>query len=165
MANPMWTTLKQRWKTNTWKADRNDNRYNIHYNIIFWCWTSMLCRQNIRLSCLSVEKRYCIRVIWFFGEKTKADILSWYNAFCKLILCWCYIKRCWLPHPLMLCRLCPFLMVKNTRDLVRNFLTQIFASSHPLLSMISDESKWKRLIASHKRCWTKKAEDLEICCF
>ena len=110
-------------------------------------------------------KEYGIRVIRIFDNKTKEDIFSCCVVFWKLILCWCYIKRCYLPPPVILCRLLSFLMVKNVRDLVRNFWTRTFASSHPLLSTISGETNWKPLIALQRRCWTKKAENLEICCF
>ena len=129
---------------------------------IFCSSKSMLCGRNI---CLLVEKGCGICVIWIFSIIIKDGAFSCYDNFFKVVLPPCYIKLCCLWHPVISCRLYSFLRMKNVKDLVRNFSTQTFASSHPLLCMIFNEFKWKRLIASQRRCWAKKEEHLKICCF
>ena len=93
------------------------------------------------------------------------DVSPYCDAFLNVLLCSCYINRCCLPPFIISCRLNSFLRVKNVGDLVRNFFPQTFASSYLLQSMIFDESKRKRLIASQRRYLTEKEGQLEICCF
>ena len=92
--------------------------------------TSILYDQTICLICLSVENECDTSVIWVFGDKTKDDIFSWCGALLKVILCLCYIKKCCLAQSVILRQLHSFLTIKNAGDLVRNFVTQTFASSH-----------------------------------
>ena len=125
----------------------------------------MICIEVKRLSCLLAEKANDICVIRIFCRIVKEDALRYYDIRFKVVLCLCYIKRCCLSPSMISCRLHSFLMVKNVGDLVRNFSTQTFASLHALQSMIVDEFKWKRLIASQRSNSAKKEEQLEICCF
>ena len=101
-------------------------------------------------------------------------IFWWHNKRWCFFLLWCFVQSClllMLYKKVLFTTLCnivlvePFVVMKNVRDLVRNMMTQTFASSHLFIAMIFNESNWKRLIASQGRCWTKKREQLEICCF
>ena len=126
---------------------------------------SILRDQNSCFLCSSAEKVYDICVIWFFCDTTNENIFSCCDIFCKVIWCLCYIKRCCLLHSVISFQLNSFFVVKNVGDLLRNLVTQTFASLPLLRSIIFNETKWKRLITSEGRCWTNKQEHLEICCF
>ena len=119
-----------------WKIVQEDNTYSMQHDMFV----------GFREACYVIEMNIChvyqLKRMWYSCNMIccgiiKDHVFACCGNFFKVVLCLCYIKRCCLPHFAISFHLGSFLMLKNVGDLVRNFLTQTFASSHVCCSSFS----------------------------
>ena len=106
-----------------------------------------------------------ICAIWIFSVIIKDDAVPSYDNFFKVVLASMLHKKVLF---ITLCDIMPlalFFVDEKRQRLGKKFFYANFRFFTPFAAMIFDEFKWKRLIASQRRCWSKKEEHLEICCF